>query len=136
TALELKLFDAVAAGPATAAQIAKKIKASSRGTEMLLDEMAALGLLKKSKTVYSLTNESQIYLVSTSPTSMAKMLLHSREFGQAWDNLTDVVRTGKPFRRVDDTERSPEFFKVLVRGLYAASYVSGNLLIPHISLKQ
>lgn len=135
TALELKVFDAFEGAPATAAQISKRVKASARGTVMLLDELAALKFLKKSRDSYKLQPEAELYLVSSSQVYMGGMLQHAFELAQSWENLTEVVRTGKPVFQVDKTEQGAEFFKKLVAGLYAASYASSNLLLAELEGK-
>jgi len=134
TALELGIFDAIAAGAANAAAIAKKIKASARGTGMVLDELAALQFLKKSGDKYSLVAESETYLLKKSPTYMGGFLMHAFDLLRSWDNLTEIVRSGKPMMRLENTEQGEEFFKNLVRGLYASSYASGSILLPYLGL--
>jgi SAM-dependent methyltransferase len=132
SALELGSFDAIADGAITAALVAKKTKASLRGTTMLLEELAALELLKKSGDKFTLSPEADLYLVASKPTYMGGMLQTAFRISQSWENLTEVVRTGKPVMHVEQTAEGAEFFKNLVRALYAASYASGNLLLPHL----
>lgn len=136
TALELNLFDALESGSLTPAQLARKIKAKARGVTMLLDELTVLGFLKKSGDFYALNSESRLYLVSSSPTYMGNMLQQGFQIAQAWENLTKVVRTGKPIMQLDNIEQGPEMWMSLVRGLYAPSYVSSKLLLPHLGLKR
>jgi len=134
TALELGLFDAIAAGAANSAAIAKKVKSSLRGTTIVLDELAALQLLKKSGEKYTLVPEAETYLLKSSKTFMGGFLMHAFDLLHSWDNLTEIVRTGKPVMKLENIAQGEEFFKNLVRGLYAASYASGNMLLPYLGL--
>ncbi|MCX6358208.1 MAG: methyltransferase [Armatimonadetes bacterium] len=93
---DLKIVDALAAGPATAAGIAQLLGLSERGTTILLDAAVALAVLAKSGDSYSAPPETQAALGSDSESSMLPMLLHMSNMWRRWDRLSDVVRTGKP----------------------------------------
>ena len=67
TAVELKLFDELDKGSKDAAALASTINLDQRALEIFLDACVAIGLLKKNHEQYSLTDEAQTYLVSTSP---------------------------------------------------------------------
>jgi ubiquinone/menaquinone biosynthesis C-methylase UbiE len=134
SALEHGYFDALKNGPAAATAIAKATKTNPRAARMVLDELVGEGLLKKSGVQYSLAPEAALYLVSDSPVSMTAMLGHGDGLMQGWRQLAEVMRTGKPVAAVNDTATGEEFFRVLVRGLFAASYASANLLLPRVPL--
>ena len=68
TALELDVFTAVGKG-GTAQQIAGKIQASVRGTEMLLNALVSLKLLEKRDGVYTNTPVSARFFVEGTPDS-------------------------------------------------------------------
>lgn len=93
TALELDIFTAVGEG-ATAEQIAAKINASVRGTGVLLNALAALGVLSKSGDKYRNTPETARFLVQGSKDSQWSGLLHSVNLWHRWSTLTDAVRSG------------------------------------------
>ncbi|MEV5374517.1 class I SAM-dependent methyltransferase [Streptomyces nondiastaticus] len=96
TALELRLFDPLADGPQTAAELAAHTDVHPRGMRILLDALAAIGLLRADGGQYVLPDGGAELLVSTSP----------RFFGGAvrlgasdweWDaqkHLIDAVRHG------------------------------------------
>lgn len=132
--LELGIFDALADGGADVKEVARKTKSSQRGTRMMLEELAALEMLKRTGDKYSLTPESAAYLVSSSNVYMGAMLQQSQFIAQSWQNLAQVVKSGKPVMHVEETAEGAEFFKNLVRGLYAGSYANANLLLPYLQL--
>jgi hypothetical protein len=51
----LGVFDALAGGPATAAQVAHRIQADERGTTLLLQALEAVGYVKQKNGSYAVT---------------------------------------------------------------------------------
>jgi (2Fe-2S) ferredoxin/ubiquinone/menaquinone biosynthesis C-methylase UbiE len=93
TALELDAFTAVGKG-GTAQQIAAKIQAAVRGTEMLLNALVSLKLLEKREDVYSNTAVSARFFVEGTPDSARSAQLHIANIWKRWSTLTDAVRAG------------------------------------------
>jgi 2-polyprenyl-3-methyl-5-hydroxy-6-metoxy-1,4-benzoquinol methylase len=96
TAIEVKLFTAIADGCATAAQIAKQCRLAERGARVLLDYLAALGFLTKADGKYSLTDDSATFLNEHSPAyaGAASQFLRSPQQLANFRALTDRVRNG------------------------------------------
>lgn len=117
TALQLELFSHIAAGGRTAEDIAARAHADVRATRMLLDALAGLQLISKSDDRYELTPHAAEFLVRSSPSYLGSMM-ESDEMWNAWGELTEVVRTGKPVRRIEQQERAEKFFPLLVRSLH------------------
>ena len=138
-ATELGLFDALTAGPLSAAALAKALRSTERGVRMLGDALCALSLLEKSKGGYALNATSRAFLVSTSPGYMGPMILHTRLHDHAWANLAETVRTGKPTQTVDLESGGREFFPKLVASIFAPSFGASTLartaLAPRIQKK-
>jgi len=99
TALELGVFQKLCSKPMDAAAAAKALKCSRRGTEPLLNALAAIGLLEKKKGVFSLTGFSKKFLVEDSPDYIGSMAYHTGHLMRAWVQLPDSVRTGSPAPR-------------------------------------
>jgi predicted O-methyltransferase YrrM len=95
TAIELDVFTAVAAG-AGAAEVAGRIGADPRATEMLLNALVALGLLTKTKGVFYNTEVAAQYLSDQSPRSRRAGLMHTVHLWDRWSTLTQTVRKGAP----------------------------------------
>jgi ubiquinone/menaquinone biosynthesis C-methylase UbiE len=62
---ELRVFDHLAAGPVDAATVAGRVGASERGTRVLLDALAAIGLVRTADGGYRLVEGTGPYLLST-----------------------------------------------------------------------
>ncbi len=93
TALELDVFTAVGDG-AFAEQIAQKIHADSRATEMLLNTLVSLKLLEKSDDTFFNTPVSARYFTEGSPNNARNGLIHVVHIWHRWSTLTDCVRGG------------------------------------------
>lgn len=97
TANNLQVFDNIGKGT-TAAELAKGLKTDLRATEILLDAVAALGLLRKSRGIYRLTAPAKQFLLPDSPWYQGDMLRHMDTLWRNWSGLDEVVRTGMPNR--------------------------------------
>jgi SAM-dependent methyltransferase len=97
TANNLRVFEHVGKG-VSAPDLAKELTADPRALEILLDAVAALGLLKKSGTTYRLTPAARRFLLPDSPWYQGDMLRHMDTLWNNWSGLDEVVRTGMPNR--------------------------------------
>src|SRR5450631_4083096 len=66
-AIELDVFTHIGAGARSAAEIARRAKASEKGTRILCDFMTIEGFLTKENGVYGLTPDSAVFLDKKSP---------------------------------------------------------------------
>ncbi len=105
TAIELDVFTAIGGG-ASATQVAGKIKASTRGTEMLLNALVALKLLEKSGEVFRNTAMTQRFFTAESPDNAGPAQMHTVNLWKRWSTLTDAVRAGT---RVAERGRNEEW---------------------------
>jgi 2-polyprenyl-3-methyl-5-hydroxy-6-metoxy-1,4-benzoquinol methylase len=93
TALELDIFNTIAAGQIGLHEIASALECQEHGLRVLLDALAVHGLLEKVREGYALTQTSRCYLVRTSPTYCADIYL---AWLRAREHLADIIRTGRP----------------------------------------
>src|ERR1700734_771342 len=68
--IELGVFTKISEGDTTAPAIARAIDCPERGTRILVDALAALGLLEKNGATYALTPVTDQFLVRGKPTYM------------------------------------------------------------------
>jgi len=115
--VQLNVFSHLAAGHQTAAAVAQAANSSERGMRMLLDALAGLELLTKRGEQYQLTPASAKYLVRESPEYMGAVL-EDDSLWEAWNKIVEVVRTGKPVRRVEERSKAEQFFPILIRSLH------------------
>lgn len=95
-AVDLEVFTAVKEGHNTTSALADRCNASERGLRMLADYMVMLGFLTKSENTYALTQDSEVFLVKSSPAYLGGMLdfLLSPSIFDGFCRLTEAVRKG------------------------------------------
>jgi (2Fe-2S) ferredoxin/ubiquinone/menaquinone biosynthesis C-methylase UbiE len=93
TALELDVFAAVGKG-ASARQVAGKVQAAVRATEMLLNALVSLKLLEKADETYINTPLSARFFVDGTSDSARSAQLHTANLWKRWSTLTEAVRAG------------------------------------------
>lgn len=104
TANNLGVFDCLKR-PATAAEAAKSLKSDQRGMEILLDALAGIGLVRKSRDgKYRNTVVSDRYLVKGGRLYQGDIVRHASTMWQNFSNLDEVVKSGRPSRQASDHE--------------------------------
>jgi hypothetical protein len=92
--VELKLFDALGDGPATASELASRAGVPLRGMRIFCDFLSIHAIIEKKGDMYSHSPTSAVFLDSRSPASMAPTLpfLMSDKIMQASRVLTETIR--------------------------------------------
>jgi hypothetical protein len=98
TAVKLGIFSSIGDGELTDRQVATRLQGDLRGVTMLLNALAAMGLLVKRQDRYANTATSRTFLISSSSQYVGHMILHHHFLVPAWQRLDQAVRTGKPTR--------------------------------------
>ncbi|MCI0641623.1 MAG: acetylserotonin O-methyltransferase [Gemmataceae bacterium] len=95
TAVALGVFDALADGPQTAADLAEELNANPDALERLLNACVCLQLLDRQGAQYSNTPVAATYLCRSSPQRLTGYLNFSNDFlWNLWGNLEHAVREG------------------------------------------
>jgi predicted O-methyltransferase YrrM len=97
--VRLGVFTALAEGQASLEEIAARIEADGRGTELLLNALAAMGLLVKEGRRYANSAAAQEFLSRTSDRYLGHIILHHHHILDGWAQLDQAVRRGAPVRR-------------------------------------
>jgi hypothetical protein len=92
TAAELDLFTLLTPAPLSVEEIAEQKKASPRGLTVLLDALAAMGLLTKDAGRYQCPAPVSDLLSRKSSGSILPMVMHVAHLWRRWTNLTQVVQ--------------------------------------------
>jgi len=127
TAIELEAFTAVVDG-ASAAQAAAKMGTDPRATEMLLNALAALGLLAKHNGTFHITPVSARYFVAGSPDDSRAATMHTAHLWHRWSTLTDCVREGTAITRREPREVDDRW----TRPFIAAMHRNARERTPHV----
>ncbi len=100
-AVSLGLFDALEKKSQNALSLSAYLYTEPRATEMLLNALASLGLLKKEAGQYSLNETSANYLVRGSSKYLGDMILFDSSLWTCWGDLEKTIRSGTPVRPPD-----------------------------------
>ncbi len=113
TAIELDLFSAIGPG-ADAAAVAHAIGTDRRATELLMNALCCLRLLKKADGLFRNTAVSQRYLVSSSPDYARDYLMHTVNLWTRWSGLTGCVKAGTAVGRTETADRGSEWTRYFI----------------------
>ncbi len=92
TGAELNIFTVLSEGPLTAKEVSGRIGADLRALTILLDALAAMGLLDKKGETYRCAAAVAPFLSAGHPQSVLPMVLHAGHLWHRWSRLTNVVQ--------------------------------------------
>lgn len=134
--IDLEVFTHIANGKRTASQIAQAAAADTRGMQYLLDALVGLGYLNKSGDQFALEPVSAAFLVKGKEPYMGVFAEETKMNLAAWNNLTDVVKTGKPMSTVNTDKGGREFFPKLVSAIFPLSFAGANAVAASLNNEQ
>lgn len=88
----------------SAEAISQKLDIDLRATEILLDALTGIRLLKKSGYNYKNSSISSRFLVKDSPYYQGDIIRHADTLWKNWSGLDEVIKTGEPSRKAYDQE--------------------------------
>ncbi len=94
--VELDLFTPLAERPHAAPELAERLSCPVRGLAMLLDALAALGLLEKRGETFTASPFAADFLARTSPNYLGYIISHHHHLMTGWARLDESVRSGGP----------------------------------------
>jgi SAM-dependent methyltransferase len=107
TAVKLDFFTAIDGIARSTVEIAQLRNTDPRATGMLLDALAALGLLGKRDILYVATPFAANYLSKKSPGYLGHIIMHHHHLMPGWARLDEAVSAGGPIR-VNDSHGDDE----------------------------
>ena len=131
TALELDVFTAVGGG-STAAEVAKKISTHPRATEMLLNALAAMGMLAKQQGVFHATPATARYFAEGSKDNARPGLIHIANIWHRWSNLTDSVRAGTAVGHKEMGDRGDDWTEPFIAAMHHNALERAPLVVQAV----
>lgn len=117
TALELAIFDALESSAATAEAVANRLKLEPMATELLLNALASLGLLRKQEEYFSLTEAAAKYLLKSSPQYLGAMIRFESSLWSCWEKLPEAIRSGQPVRPPNMYQDDPTETEIFIKAM-------------------
>jgi predicted O-methyltransferase YrrM len=99
TAVKLGVFEAIDNRHLESQALASKLCADRRATEMFLNTLVAMGLLRKRKGKFSNTLFSRNFLSPKSPRYIGHIIMHHHHLIDSWSRLDYSIKRGKPIRK-------------------------------------
>ncbi len=138
-AVELNIFDAIRDRRMSAEKVAEKLNTDKRATGLFLNALTALNLLHKEDNLFSLTDISKEYLLSTSERCFAGMVRLESSMWNVWDKLADTVRSGRPVRTPDMYQAKKEETECFIMAMHHlvsargdADYIANKLSVEGV----
>jgi len=133
SAAELGLFDWLHAVPSTADEVAAELRLDRRATRMLLDAVAALGLLTVAEGKYTLPDTLAPWLTAAAPRTIIPMILHTMNIMRLWAQLPWVTQSGRPAQRIPSIRGAAADRAAFVAAMHS---ISGPLAGPVVAKLQ
>ncbi len=125
-AVMLGLFDALDAAGRSAAEIAALRGTNGRATELLLNALVAMRLVRKRGDRFAETDTSRAFLTEASPTSYTAMIRFDASLWPLWERLPETVRSGEPARAPDMFQSTPEETARFIDGMASLVRARGD----------
>lgn len=136
-AIEHGVFDRLDKAPRTAAELAGDTGASERGLTAILNALVGLKLLGRQGPRYALTPESEAFLVSSKPAYYGRFFRHhTGQLIPQWQQLREVVLTGRPAAHTNEERQGGEHFARFVEALFPLAYAAASKLGEHLGVPQ
>ena len=127
TGIELNIFAAIGDG-ATAGQVAAKIGADARATEMLLNALVAMGMLTKRGGIFRDTRVTARFFGGKSPDDARAAMMHTVHLWERWSTLTECVHAGTSVKRQEAAEARDDWTEAFI----AAMHHYAQARAPHV----
>jgi 2-polyprenyl-3-methyl-5-hydroxy-6-metoxy-1,4-benzoquinol methylase len=134
-ALHHRVFDRLQPEPRSLAWLTAETGASARGLGAILDALVGLQLLAREGDSYALTPESAAFLVSSRPDYRGPFFDHHvNQLLPPWQQLADVVRTGRPVARTNEPREGGAYFARFVESLFPGTFPAAQALGEHLGI--
>ncbi len=127
TAIELDVFSATES-ETTAANVAQRIGADPRATEMLLNALVALGALRKRDGLFLNTPEASRQLCGEARLA----LMHIVHLWPRWSRLTECVRAGKAVGHEEIRERGDDWTEAFIAAMHRNALERAPLVVEAV----
>ncbi len=128
TANNLRIFDHLER-PVSARKLARILSLDPRATELLLDALVSMGIIRKKEKRFVNTPSASRYLVQGGACYLGDIIRHNDVLWQNWSCLDEVVKTGRPAKRAFE----PESF---ILGMHNLATLKKDRLFKKLNLKR
>jgi predicted O-methyltransferase YrrM len=132
---ELDIFTNLDESGTTNNQISNNLHLDEHACERLLNALVSLGFLEKQNHLFFNTPESFTFLSKRSTNYLAG-LMHSNHLWNTWNNLTQVVKTGKSAHPSEINERGEEWLFPFINAMHERAKKQAPEQLANIDLSE
>jgi hypothetical protein len=132
-AVDLRVFERLSGQPRAARDIASDSGCSERGMVILLDALAAIGLIQKNEDGYVVPDQLGPYLRKDSSKSIIPMLRHQGVCLRRWSRLPWIVHSGSPAAAEPSLCGEEADQEAFIQAMHVVSRNVAPQLIPEIN---
>ncbi|MCX5834333.1 MAG: methyltransferase, partial [Deltaproteobacteria bacterium] len=129
---ELNLFTILSKSPHPAGEVANRTGADLRALTILLDALAAMGLLGKQGETYRCESPACELLSEDAPDSVLAMVLHAAHLWHRWSDLTKIVRGEDLSKKPSGSARSAEEMRAFIGAMHAVAAPQAERIIAAV----
>lgn len=134
-ASELGVFDALAAGGRTAADVASRCRAVPEYMERLLNACVACDLLEKREGRYVNGRMASLYLAGDGEQTLAHWVRFMGDCYRPWAGFTDVIRNGRPVADgFDQIARGADYTRHIILAMHEYALGPGRAIVNTLDL--
>lgn len=134
TAFEVGIFDAIADKSKNVREIIEHTSTDQSATTKILNALVSMGLLIKSDNRYSNSKTAYALLVKGNPNYMS-VLKYFNYVWKKWNDLTEVVKTGKSKNPTDINQRNAEEMNDVISAVHWKAAIQAPEIIKQINLR-
>jgi len=135
SALEFNIFSILERKSLEAKQIAKLTKTKLEGMEILLNALAAMGVLNKTKNIFRNTPVTYKYLCQTSPDFRIGTVMLKMDSRGEYEKLTKIIKKGRVCKEFE-VEEDPKFRHLFTYAMHERSELSAEKVAHVVSQKK
>jgi O-methyltransferase domain/Dimerisation domain len=128
-AVELAIFDALENSAGSAETVANRLKLEPKATELLLNALASLELLRKRAEYFSLTEAAAKYLLKSSPQYVGAMIRFESALWTCWEKLPEAIRSGQPVRPPNMYQDDPAETEIFINAMDSLVKARGDAAV-------
>ena len=132
-AVDLDIFGPLQQARLSASEVATATHSDQRGITILLDALAAVGVLTKDEGMYGLPQQLEPYLCKNTAESIIPMLHHQGVCLRRWAHLPWTVRSGVPSEIPPSLQGEEADQEAFIQAMHVVSRDVAPRLIPEIN---
>lgn len=130
---ELNLFTILSQVPLTAQEVSNKTGSDLRALTILLDALAAMGLLSKQHDAYRCAPSLTPFLSEDCPSSVLPMVLHAAHLWLRWSRLTHVVQGTKDLESKTRPSRKDDEMRAFIGAMHVVAEPQARAIVAAVN---